>query len=66
MHRPPKIGPSAIGNLRTSECMVTPMVRLFVGSTFAIRPMVAGKEIADQARKKIAPIKTTMRHLIRI
>jgi hypothetical protein len=38
--------------------MVTPMVRMFVGSTLAIKPMVAGKEIADQARKNIAPIKT--------
>ncbi len=43
---------------RTRECMLTPMVSLFWGSTWYIRLMVAGSDIADQEMKSTAPAST--------
>ena len=51
---------------RTSECMVTPMVRLFWGSTLYIRLMVAGSEMADQEMKSTAPASTACQEGITI
>ena len=58
MKNPPNNGPSAIGMRRTSECMVTPIVRLPPGNTLYIRLMVAGREMADQEMKSTAPMST--------
>ncbi len=58
MQSPPRIGPRAMGMRRTNECIETPMVRLFMGKTLAIRLMVAGREMAVQERKKTAPTST--------
>ena len=55
-----------MGMRRTSECMVTPMVRLFVGSTLYIRLMVAGSDMADQEIKSTAPTSTACQAGIRI
>ena len=51
---------------RTSECMLTPIVRLFRGSTLYIRLMVAGSEMADQEMKRTAPTSTACQAGIRI
>ena len=47
-----------MGMRRTSECMVTPMVRLWVGRTLYIRLMVAGSDMADHEIKSTAPTST--------
>ena len=47
-----------MGIRRTSKCMLTPMVRLFWGSTLYIRLMMAGSDMADQEMKSTAPMST--------
>ncbi|OPZ56788.1 MAG: hypothetical protein BWY88_01303 [Synergistetes bacterium ADurb.Bin520] len=55
MQSPPTTGPRAMGIRRKSECMETPMVRLFEGSTLATRLMVAGSDRDVQERKSTDP-----------
>ena len=55
---PPNTGPRAIGIRRTSECIETPIVRLFFGRTRATMSIVAGREMAVHERKKTAPMIT--------
>ena len=66
MQAPPTSGPRAIGKRRTRECMVTPMVRLFWGSTWATSPIVAGSEMAVQLKKKTDPTMTACQAGIRM
>ncbi len=55
MQKPPNTGPNAMGIRFTSECMLTPMVRLPAGSTREMSPMVAGREIDDQEMNSTEP-----------
>ena len=55
MNTPPATGPSAMGTRRTSETSETPIVRFVAGSTWASNSIVAGREIADHDRNRIAP-----------
>jgi hypothetical protein len=45
-----------MGMRRTSECIETPIVRLFLGKTTETKSIVAGSEIADQEMNKTAPM----------
>jgi hypothetical protein len=47
-----------LGKRRTRARTETPIVRRFLGTTFARISMVAGREIADQEMKRAAPINT--------
>jgi hypothetical protein len=56
--RPPTIGPSAMGKRLTDECSVTPITCFSLGTVFETSPVVPGREIADQERKRNEPATT--------
>lgn len=56
--QPPTIGPRILGTRLTNAKTETPSVRLFFGTIFESYSIVAGREIADQEIKNIAPTNT--------